>query len=415
MPYLVREHLFIGDISAAAEVLQRGSTEFTHVLSLLSSASISFFSDWRPSVAIHAEEIRKGYFDGDGTDADSAAPRKLLYSLERAGAELKLVRMAVPLRDMENEDLLDYLDVCLDFIDESRKQGSVLVHCFAGVSRRSQRLGCEAGDDSDAAVITAYLMRSERLSQEDALESLRQSCEFICPNDGFLEQLKMFEEMGFEVHFDDIPKGKHGKHYTYLMTFSVVIVGKKFIRLGSSKGARPMRKGDSYNRGERINSSRFAADPALPTESPSSKEASTGDKPTVAYRCKKCRRVVALQDHVVTHTPGEGETCFEWQKRRSGNPFNRSEEIECSSLFVEPLRWVQPYIDHAMPYCWLDNSSHLTSDIGTREKLKKAHWKASSHVHIVMLAWATSIGQAFNAAVAVGSPRHFSSIKVKLT
>jgi dual specificity phosphatase 12 len=37
---------------------------------------------------------------------------------------------------MESEDLLDYLDVCLDFIEKSRKEGAVLVHCFAGVSRR---------------------------------------------------------------------------------------------------------------------------------------------------------------------------------------------------------------------------------------------------------------------------------------
>lgn len=61
--------------------------------------------------------------------------------------------MAVPLKDTENENLLDYLEVCIDFIDRSRKEGSVLVHCFAGVSR-------------SASVITAYLMKSENLSHE---------------------------------------------------------------------------------------------------------------------------------------------------------------------------------------------------------------------------------------------------------
>ncbi|KAL6284584.1 hypothetical protein ACE6H2_015513 [Prunus campanulata] len=40
------------------------------------------------------------------------------------------------LRDMDDENVLDYLDVCVDFIDK----GSVLVHCFAGVSRRSTRI-----------------------------------------------------------------------------------------------------------------------------------------------------------------------------------------------------------------------------------------------------------------------------------
>lgn len=151
MPYRVRENLFIGNISDAAEILQNGSTEITHILSVLSSASISFFSEWRSGLVIPSKEIKKVYVGGSDTsdigsgseDASggkgsksSLSPEKLLYSLEYAGKDLKMVRMAVPLRDMESEDLLDYLDVCFDFIDQSRKDGFVLVHCFAGVSRR---------------------------------------------------------------------------------------------------------------------------------------------------------------------------------------------------------------------------------------------------------------------------------------
>lgn len=149
MPYLVREKLFIGNIGDAAEILQNGSGEVTHILSILSSASISFFTEWRSSITIPTKEIKKVYVGGDhgavaADDDDNLGdmsrsplpPHNLLYSLEYAGKDLKLVRMAVPLRDTENEDLLDYLDVCLDFIDRSRKDGSVLVHCFAGVSRR---------------------------------------------------------------------------------------------------------------------------------------------------------------------------------------------------------------------------------------------------------------------------------------
>lgn len=62
--------------------------------------------------------------------------------------------------------------------------------------------------------------------------------------------------------------------------------------------------------------------------------------PSRAYRCKKCRRVIALLGNVVDHVPGEGETSFEWHKRRSGNPFSKSDGNECSSIFVEPLRWM---------------------------------------------------------------------------
>ncbi|RWW67872.1 hypothetical protein BHE74_00024665 [Ensete ventricosum] len=213
MPYLVRDRLFFGDITAAAEVLKNGSPEITHVLSLLSSASISFFSDWRSEISIPTEEIRKVFAGADGSPRKSLAPGKLVYSLERAGPELKLVRMAVPLRDTEDENLLDYLDVCLDFIDQGRKEGGVLVHCFAGVSRR-------------------YL-------------------------------------------------------------------------------------GHSYKQGEKIDSYIFAADPGLPLESNSSEEVRKGNQHTSAYRCKKCRRIVASQENVVSHVPGENETCFDWQKRKS--------------------------------------------------------------------------------------------------
>ncbi|KAK6942160.1 hypothetical protein RJ641_027537 [Dillenia turbinata] len=59
-----------------------------------------------------------------------------------------------------------------------------------------------------------------------------------------------------------------------------------------------------------------------------------------AYRCRKCRRVVALQENVLEHVPGEGETDFDWHKRRGGNPFNKSDDFGCSSVFVEPLKWM---------------------------------------------------------------------------
>lgn len=101
-----------------------------------------------------------------------------------------------------------------------------------------------------------------------------------------------------------------------------------------------MLSGDSYHRGERIESSKFSDDPGLQKEIPLEMKASANGGNTTAYRCKKCRRLVALQDNVVSHTPGEGETSFKWNKRRSGNPFNRSDESECSSIFVEPLRWM---------------------------------------------------------------------------
>ncbi|CAL2271501.1 unnamed protein product [Prunus armeniaca] len=131
MPYLVRENLFLGNIGDAAEEIKK----------VYAGGSVG------GSTSV-----------GDGSKTYLLSD-KISYSLERAGKDLKLERMGVPLRDMDDENLLDYLDACVDFIDKGRKKGSVLVHCFAGVSR-------------SASIITAYLMRTEHLSQEGVNKSL---------------------------------------------------------------------------------------------------------------------------------------------------------------------------------------------------------------------------------------------------
>ncbi|KAL3519968.1 hypothetical protein ACH5RR_018117 [Cinchona calisaya] len=59
----------------------------------------------------------------------------------------------------------------------------------------------------------------------------------------------------------------------------------------------------------------------------------------VIYRCKKCRRIVASQEHVVPHERGGGQKCFVWKKRSD------TEAPECSSIFIEPLKWMESLQD----------------------------------------------------------------------
>ncbi|XP_066339217.1 uncharacterized protein [Miscanthus floridulus] len=306
MPHLVRERLYFGDIKDTIAALTESSPtpDFTHVLSVVSSASISFITDCRPGLAIPAEEVRRVVAGEEGAPPTAAVPPgTLMRVVERAGHGLRVTRMAVPLRDTEEEDLLDRLEPCLDFIDEGRKVGSVLVHCFAGVSR-------------SASIIVAYLMRSEQKSLEDALEALKEISESACPNDGFLDQLKLFEEMGFKVDTSS-PLYKR---------FRLKLLGQ------------------SYKFGEKIGSYMFEDDPGLVPQSGSCQDSSKVEQRKTAYRCRKCRRVIAVEDNVVSHVPGEGESRFDWNRRKSGHPYNNKEQ-DCSSLFVEPLKWMTPAVE----------------------------------------------------------------------
>lgn len=67
-------------------------------------------------------------------------------------------------------------------------------------------------------------------------------------------------------------------------------------------------------------------------------EKQTSD-PGVIYRCRKCRRMLATQEFVVTHEVGAGGKSFRAGKRSSVH--EDDEKPECPCIFVEPMKWMQ--------------------------------------------------------------------------
>jgi hypothetical protein len=122
----VREGLYIGNITDAAAVLSAAGEEnerpssspaaaVTHILSLISQ-EIDPLDFKRPA---------------------SRGPRAAAPSSSSPNKNCKLKQKTVPLLDIHSQNLLDHLEDCLDFIESGRNSGGVvLVHCFAGVSRR---------------------------------------------------------------------------------------------------------------------------------------------------------------------------------------------------------------------------------------------------------------------------------------
>ncbi|OBA23591.1 dual specificity protein phosphatase 12 [Metschnikowia bicuspidata var. bicuspidata NRRL YB-4993] len=103
--------------------------------------------------------------------------------------------LQIAVTDEDSSNLLDRLPGAMEFMDgalfggggDSRRHlGSVLVHCAQGQSR-------------SVTVVAAYLMYKYKLSVAQALHAVRRKVAGAQPNEGFLEQLRVFEEMDCAV------------------------------------------------------------------------------------------------------------------------------------------------------------------------------------------------------------------------
>jgi len=193
--------------------------------------------------------------------------------------------------DEEDEDLLELLESCIQFIHDALQDSDgpnkILVHCEAGQSR-------------SVAVICGYLMKTLKWSLEDALGVVQAANPKAQPNDGFLQQLRLYESMGCAL--DD---------------------------------ARPAYK---YHKAQQLARKREREgwlDATLLQALPGTTGAGGGQDGEM-FRCRKCRKIVGTHANVFPHLPGQGQAAFKYRKQTRDVPVG----TECTSLFLEPLSWM---------------------------------------------------------------------------
>ncbi|CAK9090415.1 unnamed protein product [Durusdinium trenchii] len=95
--------------------------------------------------------------------------------------------LQVDLLDDGTDDLLAHLPRIFSFLDNAfQRQGKVLVHCFAGMSR-------------SASTVIAYVMRQWQLPFDLAFGMLKEMYPKAAPAANFCEQLRVFEEAHFSL------------------------------------------------------------------------------------------------------------------------------------------------------------------------------------------------------------------------
>lgn len=116
------------------------------------------------------------------------------------------------------------------------------------------------GKSRSATVLCAYLMRSRRMSRDDALALIRETRPFVEPNPDFMRQLELYHKMDYAEDIDD-----HPMYQRWLY--------QRELELSRAAGVAP----------ERVHFRDAERDVAEISNM------AEGDKGYVELRCKKCR------------------------------------------------------------------------------------------------------------------------------
>ncbi|XP_051867567.1 dual specificity protein phosphatase 12 isoform X2 [Pristis pectinata] len=210
-------------------------------------------------------------------------------------------------------DLLSFLDECVGFVQQAQGAAgaAVLVHCHAGVSR-------------SAAVVTAFIMKTDNLSFEEAYSKLKAIKPDVRINDEFVKQLKLYEVMGCKV---DLTSADYKQYRLQKVT-------------------------EKYPELQNLPRELFALDPM-----------SLGKTSEAIYRCRKCRRCLFRGSSNLTHVPGTGPAAFAHKRltqTRGGD------HTRCTSYFIEPVQWMEPSLlgvldGQVKQYRWISVSDGFKS------------------------------------------------------
>ncbi|KAI3814830.1 hypothetical protein L1987_14476 [Smallanthus sonchifolius] len=137
VPSQIEEGLYLGSVGAANNKTLLKSLNITHILTVASSLPPSYPNDFTYKV--------------------------------------------VDVPDREEVNIAQFFDDCFGFINEAKRTGGVLVHCFVGRSR-------------SVTIVVAYLMKKHGMRSSEALNLVKSKRSVAAPNSGFILQLRNYEK-----------------------------------------------------------------------------------------------------------------------------------------------------------------------------------------------------------------------------
>lgn len=215
--------------------------------------------------------------------------------------------LQVEITDEPTSNLLEHLPEILAFMDGAlfandgtgKHSGAVLVHCLHGHSR-------------SPAIVNAYLMHKYNLTYDQAMHALKRKKPDVEPNEGFVEQLKLFKAMGCKVD----PSQTEYREFLVQNSLKLDPSGSLLRDLNLF--------GSEKNRENSTNAFQL--------------------------RCKRCRTVLATSTDVATHEAPGAESRQSLFVKRAPNSRRVISAVEasnvCSHHFMdEPTEWMKSELE----------------------------------------------------------------------
>ncbi|KAI1723668.1 dual specificity phosphatase, catalytic domain-containing protein [Ditylenchus destructor] len=241
------------------------------------------------------------------------------------GIDYKFVFMM----DMTTQDILGngLLEECLRFINTSLRDGNnVLVHCEVGISR-------------SVTVVAAYVMRQFQWSVDKAIMFVQKARPIACPNLSFLQQLSIFEQMGYKADARALAQSSLYRNYCAdtgnIPTPASQDSGHATLSPASS---RPTSRMDSDTA---LTSSRRGSLPSTEDPQPSTKMHTLDDPEKIAefsFRCRRCRNDLFYDMHIMYHT--KGGLNFDSDLRDSTRRRGSTQERCGFEYLITPMKWM---------------------------------------------------------------------------
>ncbi|KAG5438560.1 hypothetical protein PCANB_002664 [Pneumocystis canis] len=199
-------------------------------------------------------------------------------------------------------DMSKYTVLCLNILDEQEniiqyfpKSIQFIENCFDANPLSKILIFCQAGISRSTTIAAAYLMKTLRISKEDAIAFIKKVHPKAQPNRGFMEQLQLFED----CHYAPNQEMKQYRQWLLKHQTSVSLDNK-----------------------------------TIPTVSlyPQNESLEDGN---IHFRCKKCRFLLANSNYVIHHEPSLNKT------HQLFTHFS-----QCTHLFLEPLIWMKKELDN---------------------------------------------------------------------